>query len=139
MAVGEDPRAQSEDVVADVTDHAVDVLDRVLQACADRRVVGERRRALQRHPDGEQRLHGAVVELRRDPFAFVEQLEAAELLLRLFDVVPQTRVLDRDTRLGREHHQRRLVVLGELLTVLRVGQVDVAEHPPERPDGRAEE
>ena len=56
LPVGEDARAQTEDVVAQIADRTVDVLDRVLEPCSDLGVVRERGRALQPHPHGEQRL-----------------------------------------------------------------------------------
>ena len=62
-----------------------------------------RGRPLQAHPDGEQRLDHAVVELLRDPLAIFEHLEPRELLLRALHLLVQPGVLDRDTGLGGQH------------------------------------
>ncbi len=79
LAVGQDPRAQAEDVVAQVADDPVELGDRVLDAGGELGVAGERGRGLQAQADREQCLDGAVVELLGDPFAVLDDHQAVQL------------------------------------------------------------
>jgi hypothetical protein len=81
VAVGQDARAQAEDVVAQVADDPVQLLDGVLEAGTQVVVAGQQGRALQAHPDREQGLDGAVVQLLGDPLAVLEHGQPVQLAL----------------------------------------------------------
>ena len=96
LAIGQDPRPEAEDVVAQIADRAVDVLDGPFDPDGDPLILRERGRPLEAHPHGEERLDHPVVELLRDPLALIEDLEPADLVLRVHHVLVQPGVLDGD-------------------------------------------
>ena len=99
LAVGEDPRPQSEDIVAQVPDDPVHLLHRVLEATAQLLAGRQRGRALEAHADREQGLDGPVVQLLGDPLPVLEQGQPLQLAL-------EAAVLDGDRGLlGKGLHQ----------------------------------
>src|ERR1700737_1250653 len=94
LTVGQDARAQPENVVTQVTNHTVDLRDRGLDALA-LLLIAVKCRRLQTHADRKERLNDAVVELLGDPLPFVQQADALRLL-------PGSAVVERHGGLGSE-------------------------------------
>ena len=139
LAVGQDARAETEDVVAQVPDRVIDVLDGPLEATSHLRVAGRRRESLQTHPNREERLDDAVVEFLPDPLALLDDLEPLKLPAFALGLVAEASVLDGDGGLGREDHEDAFVLLAERLGALLLGEVDVPEHFPSPRDGSSQE
>ena len=119
VACLEEDRAQAEDEVADVADHRVERIDRLIDPppCLLRLVGEQVRDVLQRERLGVDRLDDAVVEVAADPIPLVDDGEAAYLVV-------QPRVVDRDPRVQREHLDQRLVIGAELGRTELVRQVE---------------
>jgi hypothetical protein len=79
------------------------------------------------------------VELFRDPFPLLQDLEPLELPALALGLVVEAGVLDGDGGLGREDHQDALVLLVERVGALLVREVDVPEHPPSPGDRSSEQ
>src|SRR5206468_12194170 len=80
LAVGQDAGTEPEDVVAQIADDTVDLGHRGLDPLLDRGVSGELPRGLEPHPDGEERLDHAVVELLGDTPAILQDGQTLEVL-----------------------------------------------------------
>src|SRR6202165_2590006 len=82
LAISEDSGTKAKDVVAQVTDGAVDLATGGLDPRFHLGIAAAGRGRLQTHSRGEQRLDDAVVEFAADPLALVEHAETAQLALR---------------------------------------------------------
>ncbi len=114
LAVGENPGAQPEDVVAQVADGRVDALDGPGEPSADGlRVVDLPLRRLQRHAHGEECLDDAVVQLLCDPLPVFEDCQPLQFFA-------QARILESDSCLGSEqfHHLQAFPSEGRAATLV---------------------
>src|SRR6266567_4037072 len=82
LPVGQDPRLQPEDVVAQVTDDPVQLFHGRLDPLHRLPLADQRGGPLQAEPDGEQRLDGAVVQLPCDPLPVLQRLQPVDLTLK---------------------------------------------------------
>ena len=82
LAIGEQSWTQSEDVIAEIADGAIDFAYRGLDAGFHLRISAPGGGGLQAHPHGKEGLDDAVVKLTTDAFPLVENREPFQFPLR---------------------------------------------------------